>query len=275
MAEGCINKTTKYFLFATNFLIFILGLVVLGCGIWVLVDKPSFFDIIDKASDACGDSCDGFDAADISLYTSAGYIMVVISAFVVLVSFFGCCGAWKESKCMLGTYFTIILALFIVMLVGAILGYSGDFEKTIKKPLKDSLKEYNDQPQSDSKKALKSIWNEVQEELKCCGVDGVTDWSNGNGTSFNWESNFNKPEGCCQYKRGDGDKLSQIEINTCRKETNPSPDSTTYYFKGCYTAFSDQVRNNQDLVVGLAIGVVAIMFLNMLFSFSLCMMVKS
>jgi len=158
-------------------------------------------------------TCDGFDAADISLYTSAGYIMVVISAFVVLVSFFGCCGAWKESKCMLGTYFTIILALFIVMLVGAILGYSGDFEKTIKKPLKDSLKEYNDQPQSDSKKALKSIWNEVQEELKCCGVDGVTDWSNGNGTSFNWESNFNKPEGCCQYKRGDGDKLSQVEID--------------------------------------------------------------
>ena len=140
--------------------------MVLGCGIWVLVDKPSFFDIIDRASEACGDSCDGFDAADISLYTSAGYIMVVISAFVVLVSFFGCCGAWKESKCMLGTYFTIILALFIVMLVGAILGYSGDFEKTIKNPLKKALNEYDDQPGTDdSKIALKNIWNEVQKEV--------------------------------------------------------------------------------------------------------------
>lgn len=271
---GCINKTTKYFLFATNFLIFILGLVVLGCGIWVLVDRPSFFDIIDRASEACGDGCDGFDAADISLYTSAGYIMVVISAFVVLVSFFGCCGAWKESKCMLGTYFTIILALFIVMLVGAILGYSGDFEKTIKNPLKKALNEYDDQPGTDdSKKALKSIWNEVQKELKCCGVDGVNDWSS--GTSFNWESNFNKPEGCCHWKRGIDDELSSGDINICRSKTNPNPESGTYYFKGCYTVISDQVREHQDIVVGLAIGVVAIMFLNMLFSFSLCMMVKS
>jgi len=113
---------------------------------------------------------------------------------------------------MLGTYFTIILALFIVMLVGAILGYSGDFEKTIKNPLKKALNEYDDQPGTDdSKQALKSIWNKVQEELKCCGVDGVNDWSS--GTGFNWESNFNKPEGCCHWKRGVDDELSSEDIN--------------------------------------------------------------
>ena len=67
---------------------------------------------------------------------------------------------------MLGTYFTIILALFIVMLVGAILGYSGDFEKIIKKPLKDALNEYDDQPgDNPAKTSLKSIWNEVQTEV--------------------------------------------------------------------------------------------------------------
>jgi len=38
----------------------------------------------------------------------------------------------------------------------------------------------------------------------------------------------------------------------------------------------DQVKENQDLVVGLAISVVvAVMFLNIIFSFSLCMTVKS
>lgn len=270
---GCINKTTKYFLFATNFLIFVLGLVVLGCGIWVLVDKPSFLNIIDQAIEACDEGCDGFDAADISLYTSAGYIMVVISALVVLISFFGCCGAWKESKCMLGTYFTIILALFIVMLVGAILGYSGDFEKIIKKPLKDALNEYDDQPgDNPAKTSLKSIWNEVQTELKCCGVDGVGDWNN---SKFDWESGYNKPEGCCHYKRNSDDPLDDEDMKVCRGGASFNPDSKTYYFRGCYTIITNEVRENQDLVVGLAIGVVAIMFLNMLFSFSLCMMVKS
>ena len=61
--------------------------------------------------------------------------MVVISAFVVLVSFFGCCGAWKESKCMLGTYFTFVLLLFILLLTGGILAYSGDLKNSIRTPL--------------------------------------------------------------------------------------------------------------------------------------------
>ena len=31
----------------------ILGLVVLGLGIWVVVDQPSFFDILDDATNVC------------------------------------------------------------------------------------------------------------------------------------------------------------------------------------------------------------------------------
>ena len=78
---------------------------------------------------------------DISLYTSAAYIIIVVAAIVSIVAFFGCFGAVKvskreyfaisfvdccqESKCMLGTYFVLILATFIVMVVGAVLGYTG------------------------------------------------------------------------------------------------------------------------------------------------------
>ena len=65
-------------------------------------------------------------------------------------------------------------------------------------------------------------------------------------------------------------------LQACR-EANPSDDGTVmgYYFKGCYTAFTDKIEDNQDLVVGLTIAVVAVMFLNILFSFALCMTVKS
>ena len=67
---------------------------------------------------------------------------------------------------MLGTYFTIILALFIAMVVGAVLGYSGDLEKTIKFPLEEALKKYDDAPgDNQAKGALKTVWNEVQEEV--------------------------------------------------------------------------------------------------------------
>ena len=67
---------------------------------------------------------------------------------------------------MLGTYFTIILALFIAMVVGAVLGYSGNLEKNIKSPLLKALNEYDDKPgDNQAKAALKTVWNEVQKEV--------------------------------------------------------------------------------------------------------------
>ena len=73
---------------------------------------------------------------------------------------------------MLGTYFTIILALFIAMVVGAVLGYSGNLESNINSPLLKALNMYDDKPEDNTandvaKKALKTVWNEVQEEVNC------------------------------------------------------------------------------------------------------------
>jgi len=271
---GCLNKLVKYTLFATNLLIFILGLVVLGLGIWVVVDQPSFFDILDDATNVCdGDAeCEENMKSSISLYASASYILIVISALIVIIAFFGCCGAYKENKCMLGTYFTIILALFIAMVVGAVLGYSGNLEKTIKFPLEEAMKKYDDNPgDNQAKGALKTVWNEVQEELRCCGVDNVTDWTQ-NPEQFHFTLPINKPEGCCRKDRN-GNTLDTNGIKECR-ESPESADSKIYYFEGCYTAMKNQVKDNQNILVGVAIGVVVLMFLNMLFSFALCTMVK-
>jgi len=268
---GCLNKLVKYTLFGTNLLIFILGLAVLGCGIWVVVDKPSFFDILDKAQDVCGDDCDGIDGSTIDLYASAAYILIVISALVVIIAFFGCCGAAKENKCMLGTYFTIILALFIVMVVGAVLGYSGNLESAIRNPMEKSLQKYKDQPEEGSPAfAYKAVWNEVQKELKCCGVNNVSDWTQPS-VDFGFPSGMNKPLGCCMVGRN-GD-LDDSQQSACRQSGEDS-QSKTYYFEGCYTAMKNQVEDNQNILVGVAIGVVVVMFLNMLFSFALCTMVK-
>jgi len=272
---GFLNKLVKYTLFTTNLLIFILGIVVLGLGIWVVVDTPSFFDILKHATEACGgdSTCEDGVKNSIDLYASASYILIVISALIVIISFFGCCGAYKENKCMLGTYFTIILALFIAMVVGAVLGYSGNLESTIKSPLKNALNSYDDKPGDNvAKGALKTAWNEVQKELKCCGVDNVSDWTSNPG-HFNFDLPVNKPEGCCKIGRPGETNLSEAEIADCLQSTEAAP-GTKYYFEGCYTAMKNQVKDNQNILVGVAIGVVVLMFLNMLFAFALCTMVK-
>jgi len=40
-----------------------------------------------------------------------------VAVIVALIAFFGCCGAIKENKCMLITYFVIMLAIFIAGIV--------------------------------------------------------------------------------------------------------------------------------------------------------------
>merc|ERR1712058_173788 len=60
--------------------------------------------------------------------------------------------------------------------------------------------------------AYKSAWNEVQKELKCCGVDNVKDWA---GDEFQWSpSDANKPLGCC-YEKQDGTSMDEEQQNTC------------------------------------------------------------
>merc|ERR1711892_252935 len=147
----------------------------------------------------------------------------------------------------------------------------GDLEKAVKDPLKSALSKYSDVATEESDPGLyayKMAWNTVQEELKCCGVDDVTDWA----VIPEWNLvDANKPAGCCVV--GPNGLLTEDKQLACRKATQ-NPVDSAYYFRGCYTMIRDKIESNQNTVVGVAIGVVVVMFLNMMFSFAMCTMVK-
>merc|ERR1711935_50081 len=149
--SNCMSSLVKYLLFTTNFLIFALGLAVFGCGIWVLVDQPSFMNLFTQATANLDGLSDNFD---ITLYTSAAYILLVASVLVIIIAFFGCCGAWKESKCMLGTYFVLILVLLVLVIVGAIMGFTVSLN-AIKEPLENTMKKYKESPVTDNEIVIK------------------------------------------------------------------------------------------------------------------------
>merc|ERR1739848_960204 len=163
----------KYLLFGSNFIIFVIGCVVLGLGIYALVDGASLVNLVDES---------GVEGLNITAFTSAAYIFIVVAVFVVFLTFFGCCGAIKESKCMLGTYFTLVLVMFIVMIVGAVLGYSQSMDD-IGEALKTSMKKFKDKTDDETDKTDKAItdaWNQVQTDFTCCGVRF--------NTTDNWET---------------------------------------------------------------------------------------
>jgi len=260
--EGCLPKTVKFLLFLTNFLVFILGIVTLGFGIWVLVDKPSFLNLFEDAQGVLNDNNIHTEGFDISIYASAPVILIVVAVIVSLTAFLGCFGALKESKCLLMTYFIIVLGILIAFIVVAVLVYQGKFE--IKDPLTESIKLYKDTSDKVDDKAFKDIWNTVQDELRCCGVNNASDW--GRAKVARWaKPGYNKPEGCCLHKLN-GEATTESEKEECRKADPFSPkDVQLYNFGGCYTTLVNEIKNHQDKILRAAIGTVGVM----LFAFAI------
>ena len=60
---------------------------MLGVGIWIEVAGSSFKNAISSNP----------------LIFDAVYVIIAVGAILTVISFFGCCGAANENRCMLGT----------------------------------------------------------------------------------------------------------------------------------------------------------------------------
>lgn len=67
------------------------GLTLLAMGIWVSVDGSSFLHLLGPFSKQ------GMQ------FVNVGFFCIAIGAVLVLLGLLGCCGAHKESKCLLLT----------------------------------------------------------------------------------------------------------------------------------------------------------------------------
>lgn len=82
------------------------GLVVFSIGVWTLSDKSFMERLLGS-----------------NLYVASAAILIATGVVVTIISFLGTLGAYREIRCMLITFFVILFLIFIVMLVGGILGY--------------------------------------------------------------------------------------------------------------------------------------------------------
>ena len=66
--------------------------MTIGLSIWVLVDSPSFAHFLDV-----------IHVDDVPVYRTGAALLLAVACVVFLLTLFGCVGASRESKCMLGT----------------------------------------------------------------------------------------------------------------------------------------------------------------------------
>lgn len=63
----------------------LIGLTFIGLGSWILLSLKDYEDFLENQ------------------IISAPIILITTGAVIVVVSFFGCYGAWRESRCLLKT----------------------------------------------------------------------------------------------------------------------------------------------------------------------------
>lgn len=214
-------------MFFFNFLFWLCGTLILALAIWVRVSKDG------KEIVASGNSgMDPFTAVN---------ILIAVGAIIMVLGFLGCCGAVKESRCMLLLFFISLLLILILQVAAGILGAM--FKTESNRILNETLYE--------NAKLLSATTNEAQEfqkamiafqeEFKCCGLD--------NGAS-DWGSNFPIAEESCKCTGSDCEAYLHYRV----------------YGKTCLSLIKDLIEKNIIIVIGVAFGLAVIEILGLVFS---------
>ncbi|KAF2358701.1 Tetraspanin/Peripherin [Trinorchestia longiramus] len=240
--DGC-GKCARIFMFISNFIIWLGSILLLVLGIYTVVDKPFLEELLGT-----------------QVYAAAAYIIIAVGVVAFFISFLGCFGALKEIKCLLLLYFIITLLMFIVLLVGGILGYvyHGKAEDTVRNTLLQKMKAYDPE---DPNSRLTRAFDDTQMALKCCGVDKPEDWRSYNK---NYDAVLNTvPMSCCM-------KNSEGETMKCN---NPVQESNQYE-DGCYEKTKEMVEKYGLIIGGVGIVIALLMLLGLVFSCILFQMIN-
>lgn len=264
MATTCGASCAKFMLFVFNFVFFLSGAVLLGIGIWLLVDT-SITELLDVTKVAT----DNKDQIQM-----VSYILIGIGVFIFVVGFFGCCGAIKESKVMLGLYIFMLLVVMGVEIAAGVLAlvYKDKVEKDLKSKLLTELQEdryYN----GTSKKyhPFGLTFNVIQQKFSCCGVIGPNDYDN---STFHKENpNLKIPYSCCVLNNNvtDSSKPQEGDVKDWGKCRDEYKDGKKYlYGDGCEKAILDWVKTKLIMLTGIGLGVAALELFGFIFAVCLC-----
>uniref|UniRef100_A0A3Q0QYU9 Tetraspanin n=1 Tax=Amphilophus citrinellus TaxID=61819 RepID=A0A3Q0QYU9_AMPCI len=227
----CCSSLLKIMMFIFNGGIFLAGAVILGVGVWVQVDKNSLLGVLEQVE----------SNSSLSQLVNVSYLLIAVGAVLLVIGFLGCCGAIKESKCMLLTFFIIILVIFLIEVAGGVVlfvfqGLAGELLQELEDEVRQSLENKYGEDES-----LTSLWNVTMEEFKCCGYRNYTDFDNSPFYNLNGKNVYPTP--CC----------NSTITNACN--TNEAELSN---IDGCFDKLLQLIEDNAQIIAAVALGIAAL-----------------
>jgi len=227
MALGSCYTCIKYLMFAFNFIFWLLGCAILGVGIWLRVDESSVEYLA--------------QSSQVETLHSLAYALIAIGFVIMLIGFLGCCGAIRESQCMLTFFFIFLFIIFATLLGFGI--WAAVAKDSFRDVVHDILKDGVDNYKNDE--AKRKLMDSVQERFECCGYDqGKLDYNDGANPT---------------YQTDDGIKAT---VAICSHD------------KPCTEPLYDWFKERLVVVAGIAIGIAVVMILGMIFSMVLCCAIR-
>jgi len=221
--QNCCDNLVKYIMVFWNILFTIAGCVLIGFGAWSQLEAKDYLNFLGEN------------------YINTPIFIIIVGCVIFVVAFFGCCGAWKENRCLIYTY-AILLGVILIAQIGAgIAAYilKGDLSTEVTKNMKNGMNNYGGK----GFEGVTDTWDIVQKNLHCCGVESPSDWAASRPDLF---TNGTVPDSCC--KEG--------QINGCGADT-----AVVKYDQGCFKLFEHEFVNNISIIGGVALGVAAAEFL--------------
>jgi len=191
----------KYLVLLFNFAFFLcgLGLIIIGSVVQGFFSEyVEFFD---------------------NKYETPAIGLIVLGVIIMIIAFFGCCGAKMENVCMLTT-FAVLLGAVVVCEVAACISVAvlrAQVSSAVRTNMQHTQDKYGAQ---DS--LVTETWDHLQQEYKCCGVHNSSDWL---------ESSYGRiPDSCCKHPAED-----------CAKDLLLTAPLFT---SGCYSSLQESALDN-------------------------------
>ncbi|XP_071566233.1 uncharacterized protein [Temnothorax nylanderi] len=124
-------------------------------------------------------------------YFSPATLLIVVGILVFIIAFMGCCGALRESTCMVLVFAVLLSFVLILELAAAVAAYA------LQDGIKDLLAEKINltMHQYEKNEEAKFAIDFMQSRLRCCGYNSYMDWNN---VPFN-NTHIDVPDSCCAY----------------------------------------------------------------------------
>ncbi|XP_043803779.1 CD63 antigen-like isoform X2 [Apis laboriosa] len=225
---NCISECIKYLLFIFNFIFMVCGLGILTLGVLVHLQILGVSKQIET----------GLAFPSITL--------IVLGSIIFVISFFGCCGAIRESHCMTITFASFLLFILLVQIAVAVYAFiivkNDDNFRNISEKYQEIFNGYFLNSES------KEFIDLVQKNLQCCGVHSSSDYNN-----------KPIPASCCSTI--ENDKKTCSISNT--------------YANGCVEVLKDTLKFAGTVFGSVAIAIAGVELIGIIFALCLANSIKN